>query len=369
MKIAMMGIRGIPANYGGFETLAEELCQRLAEKGIDITVYGRSNIIDRKLNNTLYKNVRLLILPTISHKYLDTVFHTFLSVIHGTFIKRYDIIFICNAANSIFSLIPRLVGTKVVVNVDGIERKRKKWNFFGKLWYNAGEIFSCLFPNVIVSDAEVIKDYYLKRYGKKSVMIPYGVRIPEINSDEILKKFSLKSKNYILYVSRLEPENNADLVIRAFRNVNTSMNLVIVGDVPYNEKYKQYLKKLAGDDSRIIFTGYVFGTSYWEMQRNACLYVQATEVGGTHPALIEAMGSGNCILALDTPENREVLKECGLHFSKTADSLQKQMQYLLDNTKEVEKYRGLALERAYRDYSWETVSNKYRELFYSLVKK
>ena len=200
MKIAIMGIRGIPANYGGFETFAEELAPRLTERGHRVTVYGRSNIINHQ--EQYYKGVRLIILPTIPHKYLDTLVHTFLCVIHSLF-HRYDVILVCNAANSIFSFIPRLVGQKVVVNVDGIERKRKKWNWLGKLWYLLGEFFSTLFPNEVVFDAEVIQKYYWDRYHRKSTFIPYGANSDNVNTTKILDKFGIRPNEYFLYVSRL----------------------------------------------------------------------------------------------------------------------------------------------------------------------
>ena len=222
-----MGFRGIPARYGGFETFIEELAPRLVERGHEVAVYGRSNIIKKYKTGCYYKGVRLVILPTISHKYLDTVVHTFISVIHCSF-HKYDIILMLNAANSPFAFIPRLTGKGVVLNVDGIERLRKKWNHIGKLYYRIGEYFATKFPNVIVSDAEVIREYYLETYKKESVMIPYGANTHEINSEDVLKYFNLEHNNYFLYVSRLEPENNAHIVIEAFKKVKTKKKLVIV---------------------------------------------------------------------------------------------------------------------------------------------
>jgi len=360
-----MGIRGIPACYGGFETFAEELATRLVERGHDVTVYGRSNIIKDDIN--IYKGVRIKILPTISHKYLDTVVHTFLSVIHSLF-NRYDVILICNAANSVFSFIPRLVGQKVIVNVDGIERKRKKWGASGKLWYFFGEIFSCIFPNGIVTDAEVIKEYYRKRYRKDSTFIPYGTNIVKTESAEILQRFGLEKEGYILYVSRLEPENNAHVVIKAFENVKTDKRLVIVGDAPYSKRYIEELKKTK--DQRIIFTGFVFGKGYWELQSHACCYVHATEVGGTHPALVEAMGVGNCIIANGTPENIEVLGDAGIIYNKNDyQDLSSKLQGILDNPEKRIIYKEKAVERARERYSWDNITDKYESLFLALLKR
>jgi|Deesub1362B_J571_1020462.scaffolds.fasta_scaffold00364_9 glycosyltransferase involved in cell wall biosynthesis len=363
-KLAIMGIRGIPASYGGFETLAEELASRLVKKGHEVTVYGRSNII--KYKGQYYKGVRLKILPTISHKYLDTVVHTFLCIMHSLF-KKYDIILICNAANSIFSFIPRLTGKKVVVNVNGIERKRKKWNWLGKLWYLFGEFFSVIFPNKIVSDAKVIQKYYKKRYHKNSVFIPYGACTKKVSSTDILQKFGVYPNEYFLYVSRLEPENNAHIVIKAFEKVKTNKKLVIVGDAPYAGEYIRSLKKTK--DPRIIFTGFVFGRGYKEFQSHAYCYIHATEVGGTHPALIEAMGFGNCVIANGTPENIEVVGETGLIYKvNDIGDLRKKMQFVIDNPQVIRQFGKKAQESIKKNYNWETITDKYEILFLSLIK-
>jgi glycosyltransferase involved in cell wall biosynthesis len=359
MNIAVMGFRGIPAKYGGFETFIEELAPRLAKKGHSVTVYGRSNII--KYRGRYYKGVRIIVLPTISHKYIDTVFHTFLCVLHALF-QRYDIIFILNAANSIFSFLPRLTGKRVVVNVDGIERRRKKWSLIGKLWYLSGEFFSAIFPNRIVSDARAIQDYYRRRYRKDSTFIPYGAYTTRVSSDEALKRFGIQSRGYILYISRLEPENNAHLVIKAFEKVKTDKTLVIVGDAPYARKYVESLKKTK--DKRIIFTGYVFGQGYRELQSHAYCYIHATEVGGTHPALIEAMGFGNCVIANGTPENIEVLGKCGLIYKRNdVEDLREKIRYVLNNPQIIHEYGERAQKRIGQQYNWDSIAHSYETLF------
>lgn len=363
MKIAVMGIRGIPANYGGFETLAEELAPRLVKKGHEVTVYGRANII--KYNKKMYKGVKIKILPTISHKYFDTVFHTFLCTIHSLF-ERYDVILICNAANSIFSILPRLTGTKVVVNVDGIERRRKKWNWFGKLWYFFGELFSVVFPNKIISDAKVIQQYYKRKYRRNSVFIPYGAHTGKVSTTNVLNRFGLEPNGYFLYVSRLEPENNAHIVIKAFEEVKSDKKLVIVGDAPYAQDYIHSLKKTK--DKRILFTGFIFGKGYREFQSHAYCYIHATEVGGTHPALIEAMGFGNCVIANGTPENREVLSGTGLIYRKNnVEDLRKKMQFVVENPKILGEYITKAKRRIQQKYSWEFVKEEYERLFLQLI--
>ncbi|MDQ7062997.1 MAG: DUF1972 domain-containing protein [candidate division KSB1 bacterium] len=365
MKIAIMGIRGIPANYGGFETFAEELAPRLVNMGHEVTVYGRSNNI--KYDGEYYKGVRLVILPTIAHKYFDTVAHTFLCVLHALK-ERYDVILICNSANAIFSWIPRLVGTPVALNVDGLEWKRDKWNALGKAFYKLSERLATFLPNEIVTDAREIEKYYLDRYGKRSTFIPYGAPVGRVETKDVLKKFGVEPRKYILYVSRFEPENNPHVVVSAFESVKTDMKLVMVGDAPYATDYIKQLKSTR--DPRIIFTGYVFGRGYREFQSNAYVYIQATEVGGTHPALLEGMGHGNCVLANDVPEHREVLGDAGFFFDATKEGdLTEKLQYLIDHPEEVEAAGRRAVERIEKFYTWDRITEAYEKLFRRLAKQ
>ena len=363
MKIAILGTRGIPANYGGFETFAEELSTRLAARGHDVVVYGRTNNI--RYREPTYRGVRLTLLPTIPHKYLDTVTHTFLSVLHVLF-SDVQVVLICNAANSIFSWIPRLSGKKVVVNVDGIERQRRKWNALGRAWYRLGEWLSTWLPNAIVSDAQVIRDYYRHRYNKESFFIPYGADTQRAETREVLDQLGLTPDGYFLYVSRLEPENNALLVIQAFAKVTTDKKLVIVGDAPYASDYIAQLKRAASDDCRVLLPGAIYGTGYRELQSHAFCYIHATEVGGTHPALLEAMGCGRCVLYLDTPENREVAADAGMVYEKSVEQLKNKLTLLL-NCDEIRRTLELhALRRVKEHYQWHSVTMQYEILFQRL---
>jgi glycosyltransferase involved in cell wall biosynthesis len=360
MKLAILGTRGIPANYGGFETFAEELSIRLAARGHDVTVYGRSNNI--RYTGKDYKGVRLTILPTIGTKHLDTVFHTFLSVLHAI-PRRFEAVLICNAANAIFAAVPRITGSPVAINVDGIERKRRKWGFAGRTYYRVSEYLATLIPNVIITDAMVIREYYQRQYGVSSRMIAYGAECSAQSTTEIQQHLGLKPRDYILYVSRLEPENNAHLVIQAFESVRTDKPLLIVGDAPYAQDYIARIKSTR--DKRVLFPGALYGIAYRELQSHAYLYVHATEVGGTHPALIEAMGVGNCVLAYDTPENREVLGDAGMFFS-SAEELGHLLQASVDKPQIVEGYRAKAQARAKARYSWDAIADEYEQLFREL---
>jgi glycosyltransferase involved in cell wall biosynthesis len=364
MKIAVLGTRGIPANYGGFETFAEELSSRLVQKGHQVTVYGRTHYIHYK--DPTYKGVRLVLLPTIPHKYLDTVAHTLLSIVHVLF-QDVEVVLICNAANSIFSFLPRLRGTKTVVNVDGLERNRQKWNALGRSYYHLSEWLSTFLPNAMVTDARAIQEYYRSRYGKHSYFIPYGAEEGPVSSRAALDRLGLEPEGYFLYVSRLEPENNALLVVEAFERVQTDKKLVVVGDAPYARDYISQVKSTA--DPRILFPGSIYGEGYKELQSHAFCYIHSTEVGGTHPALIEAMGRGRCVLYLDTPENREVAGNAAIAFEKSPDDLARKMQAVLWDSRLREECQTHALRRVHERYRWDAVAAAYEKLFRELIGK
>jgi glycosyltransferase involved in cell wall biosynthesis len=358
MRIAILGTRGIPANYGGFETFAEHLSTRLVARGHEVTVYCRAHYTSpRQLE---YQGVRLKVLPTIRSKYFDTIVHAFLSALHAV-PGRYDAALICNAANSPFAPILRLTGTPVAINVDGLEHKRKKWNWLGRKYYLLAERLATYLPNETVTDARVIQDYYRATYRAASTMIAYGAEV-ERRPDPDVRRWRVEPNRYVLYVSRLEPENNAHLVIEAFKKVRTAYKLLIVGDAPYAREYIKELKAQARGDKRIIFTGFVFGSDYRALQQNAYCYVHGTEVGGTHPALLEAMGFGNCVLTLSAPENIEAIGDAGIIYSD-ADDLTEKLQRVLRDGSLVHAYRNRAQVRARDVYDWDHVVDQYEKLF------
>lgn len=379
MKIAICGIRGIPACYGGFETFAEELSSRLVLKGHQVVVYGRKHVID--FEGKYYKGVEIKKLWAPKHKYLETPVHSLICFFNLIF-NKVDVVLVCNAANSPFVFILRLFGKKVAINVDGIERMRGKWNLLGRLWYRLGEVCSVIFANRIVADAEMIKDYYKKSFGVDSELIRYGSkpadksRVEEKFAGSGVVNFSNKEKElftelgvspsrYVLYVSRLEPENNAHLVIEAYNKLPSNLKhrpLLIVGDAPYADDYKKYLKSIAGEN--VIFAGYRFGESYKILQLGAYIYVQATEVGGTHPALVESMGYANCVLANSTPEHLEVLGVTGDYYQKNnVADLGRRLALLLENQVLVKELREKAYLRAKTEFNWDLVTYQYECLF------
>ncbi len=358
MRFAILGTRGIPAHYGGFETFAEELSVRLVERGHRVTVYCRE-----KYPEPSYRGVKLQYLPTIRHKYFDTIAHTCLSTFH-VLGSQYDALLYCNAANAIFTWMPRAVGMPVALNVDGLERNRKKWNALAKTWYRMSEWLATWMPNAVVTDAAAIAEYYRQKYHRDSHMIPYGAELGAVESSDVLTTLGLQRRHYFLYVSRMEPENNGLLVREAFERIETPMKLALVGDAPYAAEYIASVRDTR--DPRIVMPGAIYGQGYRELGSHCFAYIHATEVGGTHPALIEAMGRGALTLYLDTPENVEVAGGAGIAFDR--DDLSEVLRRVLAmNENECDEWRTRAMERVRSRYSWDAVTDAYEKLLTGLA--
>jgi glycosyltransferase involved in cell wall biosynthesis len=361
LAIAILGTRGVPGRYGGFETFAAELSSRLAARGHDVTVYCRGPVA----GHGWWGAVRTITLPALGHKYLETVTHTLLSALDAAG-RHFDVVLLCNAANAFVLPLLRARRLPVATNVDGIERRRRKWNVLGKAVYAVGESFSDLFSTRVVADAAVIADYYSERFHARPVVIPYGSEFPPETECGILDDLGLSDRGYILYVSRFEPENNPLEVIAAYRNVKSSLPLVMVGEARYAPALRRQMAETA--DARVIMPGAIYGEGYRTLQRHALAYIQATEVGGTHPALIEAMGSGGVVLAHDTPENREVGGDAVLYFDlRPVETLAATLEKLLGGTIDLERLREQSRARAARLYSWSRVTDAYEELFLQMV--
>jgi len=362
MNIAIVGTRGIPNRYGGFERFAEQISSRFADHGHRVTVYCRraftrpDDIYDRR--------VRRVIVPSLHQKHLDTWVSTFFAAVHVAFSDN-DIVLLCNVANSPWAYIPRLFGKPVVLNVDGLDRKREKWRGLGAQVLHLCEWMSSFSSNQLVTDAKAIHDYYLAKYGSESAVIGYGSEMPP--GDYNLNGLNLDPGRYVLYVSRLEPENNPDLVLRSWRNVRSDWPLVMVGDNPYDSGYIDRLKAL-GDD-RVRFTGAIYGDGYWALQKHAGVFVFACEIGGVHPALIEAMAASNAVLYLDTPENAETAGDAAIRYNKSEQDLATKLQSLLDDAQARQQLAMRAKQRADALYRWEAIAGKYEQIFVRLTGK
>jgi len=363
VRIAILGTRGIPASYSGFETAAEQLASRLSEKGHEVVVYCRPHVVDRRLRE--YKGARLVHLPTIRNKYLDTFAHTFLSSLHAARRLHPDVALFFIAGNSPMCLITRGAEIPTVINVDGLDSDRSKWPPLAKAYLRFAERNAPRWADEALTDSHAVAEVFEARYGRRIGVVPYGVDDPGGEGTDTLTELGLEPRNYILFVGRLEPENNPHVLVEAFSRIplerTRSMKLVVVGGAPYADEYIKQVHR-AGDP-RVIFPGYVFGKGYWELQRNAYAFCAPTEVGGTHPVILEALAAGNCVIVNDHAPNVETVGDAGLTFSgrEGVPSLTNQLERILADPQLVEDYRGRARERA-KLYSWDAVADEYEAL-------
>jgi glycosyltransferase involved in cell wall biosynthesis len=363
MKIALIGTRGVPANYGGFETCAEEIAVALVSKGHEVTAYCRHG--NAPGDPESYKGVTLRYAPTIDNKVLGTFSHTFFSLTDALF-KPYDILMVFNAGNSPLCLLPKLFFRKLAINVDGLEWKRKKWGQFAKQYYQFAEYLSTKFGDRIVSDSRAIQKYYHDRYKTESTFIAYGAYIESSENPGLLKEYNVKPMEYFFIGSRLEPENNADITVRAFEGVKTDKKLLIAGGANYKSQYIRDLQKTG--DKRIKFLGPVYKPGHMkELHCGAYAYVHGNEVGGTNPALLKAMGYGNCVLAYNVPFNAEVVSSSAVLYEKSVEDLRQKMQFIVDHPEEAEQYRRKAVARIKEAYTWDKISEGYERMFTNII--
>jgi glycosyltransferase involved in cell wall biosynthesis len=368
MKIAILGTRGIPASYSGFETAVEQLTARLTQRGHEVTVYCRPHVVDRKL--TSYKGAELVHLRTVQNKYLDTFVHTLISAVHAARVTKPDVALFFIAGNSPLCLITRWASIPAVINVDGLDSDRRKWPAAAKAYLRFAERTAPRWADRAITDSHAVADIFERRYGQRIGVVPYGVEDPGHDGTQTLEQFGLEPRKYILFVGRLEPENNPHLLVEAFSRIPAAtargMKLAIVGGAPYADDYIRQVWRTA--DPRVVFPGYVFGRGYWELQRHAYVFCAPTEVGGTHPVILEAMAAGNCVLVNDHRPNAETVGDAGIYFSGSAGvaDLAVQLERVLTDPELVAAYRERALERA-QQYSWDAVTDQYEALLTGVV--
>jgi len=364
MKIAFLGTRGIPAKYGGFETCAEELGTRLVEEGHEVIVYCRSSYYKEKRGE--YRGVKLFYLPELKIRSLETLSHTFLSLIHS--LKQdCDALLIFNFANSPLLPLPLVFGKRIALHVDGLEWKREKWNPLGRRYYRFTEWLAAKLPIVLICDSRAIQRYYREKYRRETRFVSYGAHVQHSQDKSLLGRFDLDPGGYFLQVTRFEPENNVLLSIRAFEQLKTEKKLVIVGGTRYRTKYAEEL--LSTKDPRVVFLGFVYDKPLLgELLSNSFAYIHGNEVGGTNPALLEAMGAGCFVICRDVPFNREVLRDAGLYFSREAGDLRQKMEWALSHAEEISGLKKEAQKIVEKHYRWETVLEDYLHLFQQMIR-
>ena len=360
MKIAILGTRGIPARYGGFETFAEELATRLAVRGQQVTVYCES---DHSGTNE-YRGVHLQHLSAPRLGPFTTILFDLKCLWHAR--KRFDVVYMLGYGAALFCFIPRLWNTKVLINMDGVEWARAKWNAVAKLYFKWMEAVAMRTPTQIVADAESIRRHLLERHRSvpPCTVIPYGAAVVEHTPDPgLLAPWGLRPNEYYLVLCRLEPENHVEEIVQGFVRSKTKRKLVIFGGLDSGTAYVERLR--ASDDPRVIFAGTEYSPEKVQALRSLCrAYFHGHSVGGTNPSLLESMGCGALTVAHENAFNREVLADAGLYFSTS-----QQLAQLIDRVDsggihDEPQLRRWAREIVRERYSWDRIVTAYADLLH-----
>lgn len=365
MKIAIIGSRGYPYVYSGYETFVSELSSRLVKKGHSITVYCHKGLF--KEHPSVVNGVHLMYLPAIETKSISQLSHSLLSTLHSVF-RSYDVLLYVNSANGPFGLITTIARKRTAINVDGLEWLRPKWKGLGAKYFYFSSWLSTKLFDVVIADSDRMADIYRKEFNSGSTTIAYGANAAFSTDPELIGKFGLKKNDYYLIVGRLIPDNNADIIVRGFERSRSKKKLVVVGDVPYRDSYAEGIKRTS--DPRIMFVGYVNDPNMLrELYCNSFAYFHGHEFGGTNPTLLKALAYGCGIIALDTVFSREVLLDGkhGIFFQKNEEAVASAVNEAEDNPSRIEALRLTSRERISSHYTWEKIACQYEELFSSML--
>ena len=366
ITIAIIGSRGYPIVYSGYETFVKEVSERLVQQNIGVRVYCQKHLFSTGPKNV--NGVDLVYVPTVQTKSLNQLVHSFFSMLHACF-SRVDVILVVNAANGPFGLISLLAQKKTLINVDGLEWLRPKWKGLGQVYFKFAARLATLFYNTIITDAEAMRQVYLSTFNTDSTVIAYGANIRHAKNPELISQFGLQPNEYFLIVGRLIPDNNSDILLEGYLLANSHKKLVIVGDVPYQDAYAQRMKAHASD--QVLFLGYVTDSEVLaELYHQSYAYLHGHEYGGTNPTMLKAMAYGTAILALDTVFNKEMLEngEFGWFFQKTPASVALYLQQAENNPQSVETLKAKARNGITQKYNWDEVTKAYVTVFKALIR-
>jgi glycosyltransferase involved in cell wall biosynthesis len=365
LRVAMVGTRGVPARYGGFETAVEEIGRRLVARGHEVTVYCRRDRNGAAAPET-HLGMRLVTLPALRTRTTETLSHSVLSSLH-LLRDRHDVAFVFNAANAVLLPLLRARRLPVAVHVDGLEWRRSKWTGAGQRYYRAAETFAVRWADALIADAQGVADYYRTEFAAGSELIAYGAPVLHDLPDDRLGDPDVVPKKFHLVVARFEPENQVDLIVRGYRASTATLPLIVVGGAPYSDGYTDTVQGLGATDSRIRFIGPV-----WDQRRldqlygHALLYLHGHSVGGTNPSLLRAMGAGAAVAAYDVRFNRDVVGDEGWYFRNESDVAR--LIEAAEHEPEVCGRLGSSLRvRVAARYRWDDVAGDYEALAFRLA--
>ena len=363
MNLIITGIRGIPGSHGGFETFAEYLALFLKKENWNVTVYCQEDYIkSSKIYESHWNGIKRFHIPIKQTGALGTIIFDFKTIIHAA--NQPGTILTLGYNTALFNLYLKFFKKKIVLNMDGIEWKRDKWKFHERVWLFLNEFIGAKVGNILVADNPEIKNHLLKYAADSKIkMIPYGARQVENPDVNYIHQHGLISNNFSIIIARAEPENSILDIVTAFSKRKRNSNLVVLGNYDKNNKYHADVIKAASDE--VIFLGAIYNHDELDALRYySKLYIHGHTVGGTNPSLVEAMGSGQAILAHDNKFNRWVAGDGAIYFHDI-ETLSKQLDCTLDNTKILTELSSNSSRRFHENFKWSKILNQYKKILES----
>lgn len=354
IKVAIIGTQGVPASYGGFESLVENLLGDNCPHDIHYTVFCSS--VDLKSRLSSYKGADLKYVSLHANG-IQSIPYDILSMCKA--LKGYDVILILGVSGCLFMpLLRRLTKARIIVNIDGLEHRREKWGKMARKTLRLSEAMAIKYADVVIADNQGIKDYVAETYGKEAILIAYGgdhalrkVHIDKQNS--ILTAYGVQKNKYAITVCRIEPENNCHIILEAFSKTN--MPLIFVGNWDHSEWSRNLRRKYNGVAGINTLNAIYDLDILYTLRSNAAIYLHGHSAGGTNPSLVEAMHFGIPIAAWDVVYNRETTQQKAYYFNSPANLLKLSNRTDLDG--------GEMAKIAEREYKWSIIAEKYVNLF------
>lgn len=369
LRIAVLGMWGMNVpqrHFGGFESALGEIAPRLVALGHEVTIYCRRGEYRPEWRVPSQQGIRLVYLPSPGGKNLSGVISTLLSVLHAVLIGRFDVLFFVNVGMGFHCALARLLGQRVVLNVDGLDWTRSKWGPFARRYFYLAARAAVRSCHRLITDAFAMQRFYREHFGKETTMIAYGAYIESSVRPALIEPYGVAPGEYYLIVSRLIPENNLELMVEAYLAAGVGRKLVLVGGATYESAFHERLRAAASD--RVIQTGHIHDQALLkELYCNCYAYLHGHSSGGTNPALLRAMGYGACVLACDTVFNREVLNDTGLFWSLDAASLTALLREIDADPARAARMRTLPPVRIREEYSWEKITAQYETVFLEIT--
>ncbi|HEY7069409.1 MAG TPA: DUF1972 domain-containing protein [Acidimicrobiales bacterium] len=363
----MIGTRGVPARYGGFETAVEEIGRRLVEHGHRVTVYCRRDRGGRRgrggpSGTRTHLGMDRVTLPALKTRYAETLTHSALSALHVVLAAHHDVAFVFNSANAVFLPLLHLGHVPVAVHVDGLEWRRSKWAGAGRHYYRAAESLAVRWADALIADAPGVADYYDEEFAATTERLSYGAPVLFELPDDRLAPLDAVHNKFHLVVARLEPENHVDLIVRGYRASTATCPLIVVGGTPYSQDYTAAISEACRADPRIRLLGPLWDQAQLDqLYGHTMLCLHGHSVGGTNPSLLRAMGAGAAVAAYDVRFNRDVLGEDAWYFHDEADVAR--LVEAAERDPEACRAYGRSLQlRVSLRYRWDDVTAGYERL-------